>query len=420
MKNLSYEEIPVEILNHQVRRLRNKEVSLVKVLWRNQSVEGATWEAEADMQTKYPHLFSLNSDLAEGAHDIDYAEDQENYGIEEENEVDAVNLDEDDENIGETPAVGNANVRSESVNCPPRPPRAPKARTPTSIAWEFFTRIEGETKVQCNICQQVYEHKRGGNQGSTGAGGGLRSLLDLRYPLWLGPGLDRDKDSRAGQFFRLNPSNFTSSKVEKDPQDNVDMGANKVPIASSCTPIPKSVIFGFDTGQNHLYALATRQDSETSPNIVIGKAIVVVDALSRFHGELISRGGGEHKNANKQKESSGDITIVYIKAEDEIFHEIASNKKVTHKVQNSRFPENNLPSSSGGTMVNHGQINKSEDSRSSDGEEFYDLECMVDLKEPLLKACCQKDVVSKLRLFLRDQAKDVDLFVSQRVVNLPP
>ncbi|KAM3306120.1 hypothetical protein P3S67_012990 [Capsicum chacoense] len=151
-----------------------------------------------------------------------------------------------------------------------------------------------------------------------------------------------------------------------------------------------------------------------------------------------------HKNANKQKESSGDITIVYIKAEDEIFHEIsrhyrpvrclplsfsplarsmaqiASNKKVTHKVQNSRFPGNNLPSSSGGTMVNHGQINKSEDSRSSDGEEFYDLECMVDLKEPLLKACCQKDVVSKLSLFLRDQAKDVGLFVSQRVVNLPP
>ncbi|KAF3657764.1 Protein transport protein-like [Capsicum annuum] len=46
-------------------RLRNKGVPLVKVLWRNQSVEGATWEAEADMRFKYPHLFFVNSDQAE-------------------------------------------------------------------------------------------------------------------------------------------------------------------------------------------------------------------------------------------------------------------------------------------------------------------------------------------------------------------
>ena len=44
--SLSYEDVPVEILDRQVRRLRNKEVASVKVLWRSQSVEGATWEAE--------------------------------------------------------------------------------------------------------------------------------------------------------------------------------------------------------------------------------------------------------------------------------------------------------------------------------------------------------------------------------------
>lgn len=59
--SLSYDEVPVEILDYQVRRLRNKEVPLVKVLWRNQSVEGATWEAEADMRTRCPHLFSASS-----------------------------------------------------------------------------------------------------------------------------------------------------------------------------------------------------------------------------------------------------------------------------------------------------------------------------------------------------------------------
>ncbi|KAF3625198.1 Two-component response regulator ARR22 [Capsicum annuum] len=47
--SLSFDKIPVEILDFQIRRLRNKEVPLVKVLWRNQSVEGVTWEAETDM-----------------------------------------------------------------------------------------------------------------------------------------------------------------------------------------------------------------------------------------------------------------------------------------------------------------------------------------------------------------------------------
>ena len=38
-ENLSYEELPVEILDRQVKRLRNKEIASVKVLWRNQYVD---------------------------------------------------------------------------------------------------------------------------------------------------------------------------------------------------------------------------------------------------------------------------------------------------------------------------------------------------------------------------------------------
>ncbi|WMV40955.1 hypothetical protein MTR67_034340 [Solanum verrucosum] len=55
--NLSYKEIPVQILDHQVRRLRTKDVASVKVLWRNQFVEEATWEVEEDMKKRYPYLF---------------------------------------------------------------------------------------------------------------------------------------------------------------------------------------------------------------------------------------------------------------------------------------------------------------------------------------------------------------------------
>ncbi|XP_049368208.1 uncharacterized protein LOC125833105 [Solanum verrucosum] len=50
--NLTFEEVPREILDRQVLWLRNKEVNSVKVLWRNQSVEGATLEAQADMMAK--------------------------------------------------------------------------------------------------------------------------------------------------------------------------------------------------------------------------------------------------------------------------------------------------------------------------------------------------------------------------------
>ena len=59
-ENLSYEELPVEILDRQVKRLRNKEIASVKVLWRNQYVESATWEAEEDMIKQNPHLFPTN------------------------------------------------------------------------------------------------------------------------------------------------------------------------------------------------------------------------------------------------------------------------------------------------------------------------------------------------------------------------
>ena len=55
--NLSYEEVPVQILDRQVKKLRNKEVVSIKVLWKNHLVERATWEVEGNMKSRYPHLF---------------------------------------------------------------------------------------------------------------------------------------------------------------------------------------------------------------------------------------------------------------------------------------------------------------------------------------------------------------------------
>ena len=56
-EDMSYEEKPIEILDRKTKTLRNKEISLVKVLWRNHKMEEATWEREDAMRTNYPELF---------------------------------------------------------------------------------------------------------------------------------------------------------------------------------------------------------------------------------------------------------------------------------------------------------------------------------------------------------------------------
>ncbi|XP_075489539.1 uncharacterized protein LOC142528380 [Primulina tabacum] len=57
LPNLSYEKMPIQILDRKVKVLRNKEIGLVKVLWRNQVIEEATWEPEEEMKHRYPSLF---------------------------------------------------------------------------------------------------------------------------------------------------------------------------------------------------------------------------------------------------------------------------------------------------------------------------------------------------------------------------
>ena len=56
-EDLSYEEMPMEILDRKDQVLRNKTICLVKVLWRNHSKGEASWEREDEMKSKYPHLF---------------------------------------------------------------------------------------------------------------------------------------------------------------------------------------------------------------------------------------------------------------------------------------------------------------------------------------------------------------------------
>ncbi|WMV54628.1 hypothetical protein MTR67_048013 [Solanum verrucosum] len=61
-RDLTYEKVHIAILDRQIRRLRNKEVASVKVLWRNQQVEEITWEAEDAMKLKYPNHFQTDEE----------------------------------------------------------------------------------------------------------------------------------------------------------------------------------------------------------------------------------------------------------------------------------------------------------------------------------------------------------------------
>ena len=57
-ENLTYEEIPVQIVDHKEQVLRTKVIPLVKVLWKNHEREAVTLEPEAQMRRQYPQLFS--------------------------------------------------------------------------------------------------------------------------------------------------------------------------------------------------------------------------------------------------------------------------------------------------------------------------------------------------------------------------
>ncbi|XP_057250008.1 uncharacterized protein LOC130591108 [Beta vulgaris subsp. vulgaris] len=56
-ETLTYEEKPLQILDHREKVLRQKTIPLVKVLWSNHGEEEATWEKESDMRDRYPQLF---------------------------------------------------------------------------------------------------------------------------------------------------------------------------------------------------------------------------------------------------------------------------------------------------------------------------------------------------------------------------
>ena len=55
-EDLSFEVQPVAIVDQKMKKLRNKVIIMVKVLWRSDRVEEMTGETEASMRSRYPYL----------------------------------------------------------------------------------------------------------------------------------------------------------------------------------------------------------------------------------------------------------------------------------------------------------------------------------------------------------------------------
>ncbi|CAJ2645092.1 unnamed protein product [Trifolium pratense] len=55
--DLTVEVVPLRIEGREVKRLRNKDIASVKVVWGGPAGENATWELESKMMSSYPELF---------------------------------------------------------------------------------------------------------------------------------------------------------------------------------------------------------------------------------------------------------------------------------------------------------------------------------------------------------------------------
>ncbi|GJQ96002.1 putative reverse transcriptase domain-containing protein [Tanacetum coccineum] len=55
---LNFIEEPVEIMDREVKRLKQSRIPIVKVRWNSRRGPEFTWEREDQMQKKYPHLFT--------------------------------------------------------------------------------------------------------------------------------------------------------------------------------------------------------------------------------------------------------------------------------------------------------------------------------------------------------------------------
>ncbi|GKC37073.1 hypothetical protein Tco_1049457 [Tanacetum coccineum] len=64
---LLFVEEPVEIMDHEVKRLKQSRILIIKVRWNSRRGPQFTWEHENQFQKKYPHFFTKTSPSSSAA-----------------------------------------------------------------------------------------------------------------------------------------------------------------------------------------------------------------------------------------------------------------------------------------------------------------------------------------------------------------
>ncbi|GKC23124.1 hypothetical protein Tco_1025274, partial [Tanacetum coccineum] len=62
---LHFIEEPVEIMDHEVKRLKQSCIPIIKVRWNSKRGPEFTWEREDQMKKKYPHLFANSAPVTD-------------------------------------------------------------------------------------------------------------------------------------------------------------------------------------------------------------------------------------------------------------------------------------------------------------------------------------------------------------------
>ncbi|GJS57420.1 hypothetical protein Tco_0652204 [Tanacetum coccineum] len=67
LSKLYFVEEPVEIMDHEVKRLKQSRILIVKVRWSSRRGPKFTWERDDQFQKKYPHLFTKTAPSSSAA-----------------------------------------------------------------------------------------------------------------------------------------------------------------------------------------------------------------------------------------------------------------------------------------------------------------------------------------------------------------
>nr|GFB24579.1 putative reverse transcriptase domain-containing protein [Tanacetum cinerariifolium] len=62
---LNFIEVPVEIMDREVKRLKQSRIPIVKLRWNSRRGHVFTWDREDRKQKKYPHLFLNSAPMAD-------------------------------------------------------------------------------------------------------------------------------------------------------------------------------------------------------------------------------------------------------------------------------------------------------------------------------------------------------------------